>query len=70
MFRSLSPKKIATYDLTPGMLGAAGAWGIQALIDPVKKVAYVLMIQRTDLGNADGSEVRCAFQSSAASAVK
>jgi len=55
-----------TADLSPGTFGHGGAWGTQVWIDPVKKVAYVLMIQRTDLGNADGSEVRRAFQSSAA----
>lgn len=58
-----------TADLSPGTFGHGGAWGTQIWIDPVKKIAYVLMIQRTDIGNADGSDVRRAFQSSAAAAV-
>ena len=34
--------------------------------DPVKKRIYLLMIQRADLGNSDGSEMRRAFQDTAA----
>ena len=59
-----------TADLSPGTFGHGGAWGTQVWIDPARKVAYVLMIQRTDIGNADGSEVRRAFQSSAAAVTK
>jgi hypothetical protein len=35
----------------------------------VKDVAYILMIQRSDLPNSDGSEVRRAFQQAAAAAL-
>ena len=31
--------------LSPGSYGHGGAWGTQAWIDPVKGVAYVLMVQ-------------------------
>lgn len=55
--------------LSPGTYGHGGAWGTQAWIDPVRGVAYVLMIQRSDIGNSDGSEVRRAFQQAAAEAI-
>jgi len=52
--------------LSPGTFGHGGAWGTQAWIDPVRGAAYVLMIQRSDIGNSDASEVRRAFQQAAA----
>ncbi|MBI5384462.1 MAG: beta-lactamase family protein [Verrucomicrobia bacterium] len=52
--------------LSPGTFGHGGAWGTQAWIDPTRGVAYVLMIQRSDIGNSDASEVRRAFQQTAA----
>jgi CubicO group peptidase (beta-lactamase class C family) len=55
--------------LSPGTFGHGGAWGTQAWIDPVRGVAYILMIQRSDIGNADGSELRRAFQQAAADAL-
>ncbi len=54
--------------LSPGSFGHGGAWGTQAWIDPVKGVAYVLMIQRSNFPNSDASEVRRAFQEAAAKA--
>lgn len=51
--------------LSPGTFGHGGAWGTQAWIDPARGVAYVLMIQRSDLGNSDASEIRRAFQQAA-----
>jgi CubicO group peptidase (beta-lactamase class C family) len=51
--------------LSPGTFGHGGAYGTQAWIDPVKKRAYILMIQRADYPNSDGSEVRKAFQETA-----
>ena len=51
--------------LSTGTFGHGGAWGTQAWIDPVRGVAYVLMIQRSDIGNSDGSEVRRVFQQAA-----
>lgn len=55
--------------LSPGTYGHGGAWGTQAWIDPVKGVAYVLMIQRTNFPNSDASEVRKSFQQAAADAL-
>jgi CubicO group peptidase (beta-lactamase class C family) len=54
--------------LSPGTYGHGGAWGTQAWIDPVKGVAYVLMVQRTNFPNSDASEVRKSFQQAAADA--
>jgi len=55
--------------LSPGSFGHGGAWGTQAWIDPGKGVAYVLMIQRSNLPNSDGSQVRQVFQEAAAKAI-
>lgn len=52
--------------LSPGTFGHGGAWGTQAWIDPARGAAYVLMIQRSDLGNSDASDIRRAFQQAAA----
>lgn len=52
--------------LSPGTFGHGGAYGTQAWIDPVKKVGYILMVQRSNFGNNDGSAVRMAFQEAAA----
>jgi len=54
-----------TESLSTGSFGHGGAFGTQAWIDPVKKRAYVLLIQRTDLPNSDGSEIRREFQKTA-----
>lgn len=55
--------------LSPGSFGHGGAWGTQAWIDPVKGVAYVLMVQRANFPNSDASEVRRVFQKAAAIAI-
>ena len=55
--------------LSSGTYGHGGAWGTQAWIDPVKGVAYVLMVQRSNFPNSDASDVRGAFQQAAASAL-
>jgi CubicO group peptidase (beta-lactamase class C family) len=52
--------------LSPGTYGHGGAWGTQAWIDPVKRVAYILMVQRSNFPNSDASDVRRAFQEAAA----
>jgi CubicO group peptidase (beta-lactamase class C family) len=52
--------------LSPGSYGHGGAWGTQAWIDPVKGVAYVLMVQRSNFPNSDASDVRRDFQTAAA----
>ena len=55
--------------LSPGTFGHGGAYGTQAWIDPVKKQIDILMVQRADFPNSDGTEVRRAFQEAASSAV-
>lgn len=55
--------------LSPGTYGHGGAWGTQAWIDPVKGVAYILMVQRANFPNSDASDVRRAFQEAAARAL-
>ena len=55
--------------LSPGTFGHGGAFGTQAWIDPVKGVAYVLMVQRSNFPNSDGSDVRRLFQEAAAKAL-
>jgi CubicO group peptidase (beta-lactamase class C family) len=55
--------------LSPGTYGHGGAWGTQAWVDPVRAVAYILMIQRSNFPNSDASEVRRTFQQAAADAL-
>jgi CubicO group peptidase (beta-lactamase class C family) len=55
--------------LSPGSYGHGGAWGTQAWIDPVKGVAYLLMVQRSNFPNSDASDVRRAFQQAAVRAL-
>ena len=55
--------------LSPGTYGHGGAWGTQAWIDPVKGVAYILMVQRSNFPNSDASDVRREFQQAAAAAL-
>jgi len=55
--------------LSPGSFGHGGAFGTQAWIDPVKGLAYILMVQRADFPNADASDVRREFQETAAAAL-
>jgi CubicO group peptidase (beta-lactamase class C family) len=55
--------------LSAGTFGHGGAWGTQAWIDPVKGVAYVLMVQRSNFRNSDASDVRRAFQKAASEAI-
>jgi CubicO group peptidase (beta-lactamase class C family) len=55
--------------LSPGTYGHGGAWGTQAWIDPVKGIAYILMVQRSNFPNSDASDVRRDFQRAAADAL-
>lgn len=55
--------------LSPGTYGHGGAWGTQAWIDPLKNVAYILMVQRSNFPNSDASDVRLGFQRAAANAL-
>ncbi len=54
--------------LSPGTFGHGGAYGTQAWIDPVAKRIYILMVQRSNFENSDGSEVRKGFQEAASEA--
>lgn len=58
-----------TAALTAGSFGHGGAHGTQAWIDPTNNRIYLLMIQRTNIGNADGSDLRKTFQDEAAAAL-
>lgn len=55
--------------LSPETYGHGGAWGTQAWVDPVRGVAYILMVQRTNFPTSDASDVRRAFQQAAADAL-
>lgn len=55
-----------TAALSPGTFGHGGAYGTQAWIDPVKKVVYLLMVQRTNYPNGDASDLRRDFQAAVA----
>jgi CubicO group peptidase (beta-lactamase class C family) len=64
-----APHEGVAATLSPGTYGHGGAWGTQAWIDPVKGVAYILMVQRSNFPNSDASDVRGAFQQAAAAAL-
>jgi CubicO group peptidase (beta-lactamase class C family) len=59
----------ATAALSAGSFGHGGAHGTQAWIDPTNNRIYLLMIQRTNLGNSDGGDLRKTFQDEAAAAL-
>ena len=58
-----------TAALTAGSHGHGGALGTQGWIDPNRGLIYVLLIQRSNFGNGDGSDVRAAFQNAVAAAM-
>ena len=64
-----APHEVVAAMLSPGTYGHGGAWGTQAWIDPVREVAYVLMVQRSNFGNSDASPMRGAFQQAAVEAL-
>jgi CubicO group peptidase (beta-lactamase class C family) len=55
--------------LSPGSYGHAGGLSTQAWVDPVKGVAYVLMVQRPTGSNSYSNGVRRAFLQAAAGAL-
>ncbi len=59
-----------TKSLSPGTFGHGGAFGTQGWVDPVRKMVFVLMIQRTNFGNSDASDIRGAFHDLAVSALE
>ena len=52
--------------LSPGSFGHGGAFSTQSWADPAKNLIWILMFQRDGKGNPDNSDVRIAFQDSAA----
>lgn len=56
--------------LNPGTCGHGGAFGTQVWMDPQRGVIFLLMIQRTNFGNADASDIRDTFQEAAITAIK
>jgi CubicO group peptidase (beta-lactamase class C family) len=56
--------------LSPGTFGHGGAFGTQGWVDPERGLILVLMIQRTNFGNSDASDVRDAFTETAVSAFR
>lgn len=56
----------ATEALSKGTFGHGGAFGTQGWVDPSTETIYVLLIQRTKMGNSDASEIRRVFQNTAA----
>lgn len=55
--------------LSPGTFGHGGAFGTQGWVDPATKTIYVLLIQRTQMGNSDASSVRQTFQQVASDSI-
>jgi CubicO group peptidase (beta-lactamase class C family) len=53
--------------LSPGTFGHGGAWGTQAWIDPVRGLAYILMVQHPGV-NGDAGKLRQSFQQAASDA--
>lgn len=51
--------------LSKGSYGHGGAFGTQVWIDPVKKRYFLLLVQRADFPNSDGSSVRKDLQDAA-----
>lgn len=58
----------ATAMLSRGSYGHGGAFGTQGWLDPAKKMAFVLLIQRSGFGNGDGADIRRDFQATAVEA--
>jgi CubicO group peptidase (beta-lactamase class C family) len=56
--------------LSKGSYGHGGAFGTQAWVDPEQGLFVILLIQRTGLPNADGSDLRRDLQTLAVEAVK
>ncbi|MGC6444780.1 MAG: serine hydrolase domain-containing protein [Rubripirellula sp.] len=56
--------------VSEGTYGHGGAFGTQGWIDPTTETIFVMLIQRTNMGNSDGSEMRAAFQKAAVEYVK
>jgi CubicO group peptidase (beta-lactamase class C family) len=51
-----------TASLSPGSFGHGGAYGTQVWCDPQQKAVYILLLQRSDIPNSDGSDFRKTLQ--------
>ncbi|NBR85998.1 MAG: class A beta-lactamase-related serine hydrolase [Verrucomicrobia bacterium] len=69
-FQVVKEPQGVTAMLAPGTYGHGGAYATQSWADPKSGTVYILMIQRAKLPNGDGSEIRKAFQETAAGALK
>jgi CubicO group peptidase (beta-lactamase class C family) len=56
--------------LSPGSFGHGGAFGTQGWLDPKRQMCFVLLIQRTNFGNSDDSDIRRTLQELATRAVE
>jgi CubicO group peptidase (beta-lactamase class C family) len=61
-FQVVKDPQGVTAALSKGTFGHGGAYATQSWGDPVKGLAYVLLIQRAGMPNGDGSEIRGEFQ--------
>ena len=68
-FQVVKQPQGVTAMLAPGTFGHGGAYGTQSWADPKNHTIYILMIQRAKLQNGDASEIRKAFQETAANAL-
>lgn len=59
-----------TKSLTPGTCGHGGAFGTQGWIEPARNMIYVLLIQRSEFGNSDGSDIRATLHDTAVDALE
>lgn len=65
-FQVVKQPQGVTAMLAPGTYGHGGAYGTQSWADPKSGTIYILMIQRARMANGDASDVRKAFQETAA----
>jgi len=69
-FQVVKEPQGVTAMLAPGTYGHGGAYGTQSWADPKSGTIYILMIQRARMANGDASDIRKAFQETAAAALK
>jgi CubicO group peptidase (beta-lactamase class C family) len=56
--------------LSVGTYGHGGAFGTQGWVDPKKGLVLILLVNRSNFGNSDASDLRRAFQEAAVAALK
>jgi CubicO group peptidase (beta-lactamase class C family) len=59
-----------TQALSAGSYGHGGAFGTQGWVDPSREMIFLLLIQRQNFGNGDGSDLRAEFQRLAVEAIR